>query len=91
VLAGVVEVEIHLTRVSVREGTKFEIQQQQRSQGPMEEDQVNGVPDVVDPQPPLSADEAKVIAQFQQERLHVTDDGFFQVTLAVLGLEIEEL
>ena len=57
----------------------------------MKEDQIDDIPYVVDPQPPLPADEAEVVAQLEQERLDVMDDGLLQIALAVLGLEVEEL
>ncbi len=56
----------------------------------MKEHEINTVPLIADPETFLTADKGEIVAQFQQEALHVADEGLFQVKLRVFILEIEE-
>ena len=71
VLAGVVEVEVHLAGVGVRELAELEVDDDQAAQAPVEEEQVDPVPLVADAQAPLPADEGEVAAELEQERLEL--------------------
>ena len=57
----------------------------------MEEEEIDPEPLVPDTQPPLAANEREVAAELQQEALEVVDQGGFQLGLAVLVAQPEEL
>ena len=91
VLAGVVDVEVNLPEVAGGELAELEVTQDEAPQPTVKEHEINAVPLVADAEALLTADEGEVVAQFQQEALHVTDEGLFQLKLRVFILEIEEL
>src|SRR5712692_6903419 len=90
VFPRIVEVEVHLAGVGVRELVELEVDDDQATQPTMEEEQVDPVPLVADPQPPLTTHEREVAAQLQQERFQLRDERGFQVGLGILILEREE-
>ena len=65
VFPSVVQIQVHLTGVSVGELAKLQIDDHQTTQAPVEEQQINAIPLVTDAQPPLPSNEAEVAAQFQ--------------------------
>ena len=75
VFAGVVQVEMHLSGVGVSKHAQFQIDDHQAAQPAMKEQQVDSIPRITDPQPPLPAHESKVSAQFQQETFQVPDQA----------------
>ncbi len=60
-------------------------------QAPMEEDQVDPIPLVIDAEPLLAADEGEVVAELQQEAFHVPDQGLLQLGFGVLVFQFEKL
>jgi len=66
-LAGVVQVEVHLPSIGVAEFADLEVDDHQTLELAMEKQQVNAEPVVVDAQAALTADEGEVVAQFQEE------------------------
>ena len=76
-LAGVVEVEVHLTRVRVAELANFQVRKEQAMQTAVEEDQIDAEPIIVDAQPALAANECKIVAQLQQKIGKVLDGASF--------------
>jgi len=73
VLAGVIEIEIHLASVSVGEAAEFQVYEDEAPKATMEEEQVHTVPVVPNPEPLLSGHEGEVIAKFEQEMLQPQD------------------
>ena len=57
----------------------------------MEEQQIDAVPLLTNPQPSLSSDESEVAAKLQQKIFQLLDEGVFQIVLGVLVLQIKEL
>ena len=62
VLAGIVQIEVHLPSVRVTELTNLQVCDYKSSQTAMEEHEINTKPGVVDTKPALAADEGKIIA-----------------------------
>jgi hypothetical protein len=62
-LAGVVQVEIHLSRIGVSKFTKFQLDNDQASKPSMEEEQIDPIPFCAHSQPFLTSNESKIIAQ----------------------------
>ena len=56
----------------------------------MEEHQVHPKPFMADPQPFLSADKCKFVAEFQQECFEVSYERVFQIAFRVFVLETEK-
>ncbi len=79
VLAGIVQIEVHLPSVRVTEFTNLQVCDYKSSQTAMEEHEINTKPGVVDTKPALAADEGKIIAQLQEEVHEVLDKRFLQV------------
>jgi hypothetical protein len=68
-LAGVVQVEVHLPRVSEAEFGRLEVNDDQATQPAMKEDEIDAKPVVIDAQTTLATKEGKVIAQAPRENL----------------------
>jgi cation transporter-like permease len=64
VLARVVQVQVHLSRVGVRELAELEIDDDQAAQAPVIEEQIHPIPGVADAKPALTPDEREVPAEF---------------------------
>ena len=62
-LAGVVQVEIHLSCIGVSEFTKFQLDNDQASKPSMEEEQIDPIPLCAHSQSLLTSNESKIIAQ----------------------------
>jgi hypothetical protein len=77
--------------VGVGEFADLQVDDDQAAQPAVEQQQVHPVPLAADADALLAGDEGEARPQFQQELLQVTDQGLFQVSLAVLVLEVEEL
>jgi hypothetical protein len=67
------------------------IHDDEAAQAAVEEEQVHAIPLVVDAQPPLTADEGQVAAEFQQEGFQMPDERVLQFRLGVFVAQIEEL
>lgn len=91
VLARVIEIEVHLSGVGVRELAELQVDYDQATKTSMKEEQIDAVPFITDAQPTLAADECEVAAQFHQEVLQLVDKRLFQVAFRILILEVEKL
>ena len=90
VLAGVVEVEVHLASVGIAELADFEVDDDEAPEPPVKEYEVDAEPVVVDPEPTLPSKKSKIIAQFQKKIGEVLNQRFFQFRFGVFILEIEK-
>ena len=90
-LAGIVEIEMHLTRVGVRKPAELEIDNDQATESPMVEQEVDTVPGVAYPHPPLTTNESEITAEFKQERLDLPDERRLEICLRILVFETKEL
>jgi hypothetical protein len=79
VLAGVVEVEVHLPSVRVAEFANLEIDDDQAAQLTVEENEIDAKPSVVDAKPALATEEGEVVARLQEEVCEVLDERYFQI------------
>ena len=66
-LACVVEVEVHLPRIGMRELAELEVDDDEAAESPVEEEQVDPIPLVSDPEPPLAAGKGEVASQLEEE------------------------
>ena len=89
VFARIVQIEIHLPGIGVGEFADFQIDDDEAPESPVEEQQVDAIPLVADPQPLLPGDEGELIPQLQQELLQVPDERLFQGLFGVLILEAQ--
>ena len=76
--AGIIQIEVHLTGIGVREFPGFEINENEASQAAVEKHQVDAVPFISYTQALLTSHESKVIAEFEQEVLEVKNQRLFQ-------------
>ena len=74
VLASIGEVKIHLSGIGVAEAPDFEVDDDQTAKPAVKEEQVNALPFVSDPEPPLAADEGELVPEFEQEVLQVPNE-----------------
>src|SRR5437899_778669 len=74
VIAGIVEVEVHLAGIGVGELADLEVDDDQAPEPAVEEEEVDPVPLVTDAQAALAADEGELAAEFQQEGLEMVDE-----------------
>jgi hypothetical protein len=89
-LARVVEVQMHLPGVRMRERAELQIDHDETAQVPMEEEEIDPIPGIPDPQATLACDKGKAAAEFEQEGLQVTDQCFLKFEFGVLVFEIQE-
>lgn len=90
VLSGVVQVHMHLAGIGMREAADLHVDDHQAAQAPVEQQQVNAEPLVIDAQTALPADEREVATELQQEGLQALDQRRFKLALGVLVLEFEK-
>ena len=83
VLAGVVQIQVHLARVRVCEFTEFQIHNNESPKPAVEENQINTIPFGSDAQPILSSDEREIIAQFQKKLLDALYERLFEFHLRI--------
>ena len=89
-LARVVQVQVHLAGIRVRELPELEIDHDQAAQQSVKEDEIDPVPFVIEPQPPLAPDEREIVSQLEEKCLQSRDERNFQIALRVLVFEIKE-
>ena len=75
VFTGIIEIQMHLPRVSVSKLAEFEIDDDKTAQLSMEEQEVHPVPLTADPEASLTSDKSKIASEFQKEVLPVQDRG----------------
>ena len=90
-LTRVVQVEVHLASVGVREPVELQIDDDEASQSTMEEQEVDPVPSTADPQPPLAAHEREVTTKLEKKCLQLGDQRKLEITFRVFVLEVQEL
>jgi hypothetical protein len=90
VFARKIAIKIHLSDVGVNQRGNFQVNDDEAAQPPMEEHQVHPKPLMADPQPFLSADKRKFVAEFQQESFKVSDERVFQIAFGVFVFEAEK-
>jgi len=66
-LAGVVEIEIHLAGIGMGEFPELQLHNNQRSKSTVKEEQVNSIPCRADPKAFLSRHEGEIVPELQQE------------------------
>ena len=59
-LSRIVEIEVHLSGVGMRESADLQVDDHQASKLPMKEQQIHPIPFVTDAEAPLPANEAEV-------------------------------
>src|SRR5262249_49680754 len=91
VLARVVEVEVHLPGIGMRELADLEVDHHETAQPSMEEQQVDSIPLLTDPEPALASNEGEVTSELQEEGLQMVNECLLEVILGVLVSEAEEL
>ena len=85
-LAGAVQVQVHLAGVGVRGLVELQVDDDEAAQPPVEEQEVDSVPGIADPQT-LATDHREVAAQLEEKGLLLGDQRVFEVALRVLVLE----
>ncbi len=78
-LLRVVAIQVHLAHIGMGQRTELQVDNDQAAQLAMEEQQIDAIPRLVDPQTALLPDESKSITKFKQESLQPLDQGLFQV------------
>ena len=63
----------------MREPAKFKVDENQAAQTPAEEQKVNSVPLISDPQSFLGADKREILAKFQEEVFEVPNQSPFEL------------
>ena len=91
VLAGVVQIHVHLPRIGMAELPHLEVDDQQALQAAVKEQEVDTKPAVVQPQAALAAHEGEIVAQLQQKIGQMLDECVFQVGFRIFVLETQEL
>ena len=72
-LARVVQIQVHLAGIGVREFTEFQIHDDEARRPAVEENQIDPIPFGSDAQPLLSSDECEIVAQFQKKLLECSE------------------
>jgi hypothetical protein len=67
VFLRVLEIEVHLSRISAAERAHFQIYDGKTPQTPMEEDEFDPEPTVAQAQSALAFQEREIVGQFEQE------------------------
>jgi hypothetical protein len=81
VLAGIVQIKIHLAGIDVGEFADLQIDNDQAAQPSMKEQQIDAIPFVADAQASLPSQEGEVAAQLEKKILQPVDQRFFQGVL----------
>src|SRR5882724_12478290 len=79
VLAGVIQIEVHLPSVRITELPYLDVNDDQPVQTTVEENEVDTKPVVVDAKPALAAEESKIIAQLQKKVGETVDERLFEI------------
>src|ERR1700733_1314693 len=82
---------MHLADVGMTELPGLEVNDQKTPEPPMEKQQVNTEPRIVQPQSPLAADVGKIVTQLQEEVRQMTNQRIFKICLGIVVLEVEKL
>jgi len=82
-LAGVVQIQVHLARIRVCKLAELQIHDDERPKPAVEENQINTIPFASDAQPLLPGYEREIIAQFQKKLLDALDERIFEFRLRI--------
>ena len=82
-LAGVIQIQIHLAGIRVCEFTQLQIHDDEGPKPAVEENQIDTIPFGPDAQPLLSGDEREIIAQLQKKLLDALDERIFEFRLRI--------
>ena len=72
-LAGVIQIHVHLACIGVAELSDLEINDDQTFEQAMEEQQIDTKPVIIQPQTPLSSEKGKIVAKFYQKICQMPD------------------
>src|ERR1035441_2027652 len=85
-----IAIQIHLSDVGVNQRTDLQVNDDQAAQPPMEEHQVHTKPLMADPQPFLSANKCKLVAEFEEECFKMPNQRVFQFAFGVFVFETKK-
>ena len=91
VLTGIIQVQVHLSRIRVRELPELEVDDDEASKSSMKKQQVNPIPLGPHAQSALSPDEGKIASELEKEGLEFTKQGPLKFALGVFVPQPEEL
>ena len=86
VLAGVIEIEVHLSGIRISEAIRLEVDDDQTAQTPVEEKKIDPKPSIVEAKSLLASEKSEVVTQLQQEVREMADERLFEITFRVLVL-----
>ena len=86
VLAGVIEIEVHLSGIRISESIRLEVDDYQTAQTPVEEKKIDPKPSIVEAKSLLASEKGEVVTQLQQEIREIADERLFEITFRVLVL-----
>ena len=89
-LTRVVEIQVHLAGIRMREFSQFQVHHDEALQFAVEENQIDPIPFCSDAQALLARNEGEIVAQLKQELLEAQDQRVFDVRLRVLIFQIQE-
>jgi len=78
-LPGIIEIQVHLAGIGLREFPGFEINENEAPQSAVKKHQADAIPFIPDAQALLAGDEGEVVAEFEQEVLKMKNERLFQV------------
>jgi len=79
ILASEIQIQVHLSRISVSKFSNFEIDDHETPQSAMEKEEIDSKPLVSDSELSLASDERKVISEFKEKFLEILDEGFLKI------------
>src|SRR5580698_4213148 len=89
-LAGIVQIKVHLPGVGVSEFPKLQLYNYESLEPPMKEKQIDAIPFRSDPKALLSGYESKVISQLHEELFQFADKRLFEFGFGVFVFEPKE-
>ena len=85
-LAGVIEIEVHLSGIRITESIRLEVYDEQTTETPVEEKKIDTKPRIVEAKSLLASEKSEVVTQLQQEVREMADERLFEITFRVLVL-----
>jgi hypothetical protein len=77
--ASIVQIEIHLSGVGVRKLTDLKVDNNEATQTPMEEQQVDAIPFRAYAEPPLARNKREIVAELHKESFKLRDEPVFEI------------
>ena len=87
---SIVQIQIHLPGICVRELADFQINDNQTTEPAMKEEQVNPIPFSADAEPSLACNEREIVAELQKKFLELADEGTFEIRFRVFIFQVKE-